>query len=161
MVGKDGAGGPPSLSWTGVVYDAECGVPRAMMSWGAFAAWIAKDWLGAVGLAPDVGGVCEPLASYVAAILAVQVGRNGRGGVDLSPPAILFNSPQKATLLQITHALAMFYWAAVHADPLTQVLEKSAAKRALEMYLRFGLVVLRKRAYQFHGAGKRARDESD
>ena len=150
-VAKPAADAAPTVSWTDIVYDQEHGVARAMMSWGALAAWVSKDWLNAhtqVRPVPPLHGVCEPLGSYLRAIIAVQQFRNGDTVED---PVLEWNSPQKMTAEQCAHAAQLFYWASVHKDDGSRPVSKEVARKSLEMYLRFGYVILRKRAYQFHG----------
>lgn len=140
-----------SLSWSGIVYDHDFGVARAMLSWGALAAWVSKDWLNEhtqVRPAPSLSGVCEPLGSYLRALQTMQQYRNGDPSAQ---PALEYNSPQKMTAEQSEHAVQLFYWASIHRDDGTRPMTMDALRISLEMYLRFGYVILRKRAYQFHG----------
>jgi len=60
---------------------------------------------------------------------------------------------------QIAHASDLFYWCAVHSDPESLPQPRETLRNALEMYLRFGHVVLTKRAYHFHAEAKRKREE--
>jgi hypothetical protein len=127
-----------------------------MISWGAFAACLAK------GVSKQIkpSAVCEPLASYVRGVVRVQRQRNGFLTEDDDGQAshlVTYNSPQKMTPVQCEHSAAMYYWAGIHSDDGTRVISRLHAKRSLEMYLRFGHVLLRKRAYKFHGTKKRSR----
>jgi hypothetical protein len=82
-------------------------------------------------------------------LFAVQHARISRIA-DVALPALECNSPQKMSAPQCMHASLLFYWCSIHKDEDTRRIDKTAAKQILEMYLRFGHVVLRKRAYQFH-----------
>jgi hypothetical protein len=141
-----------ALSWAGVVYDEDMSVARTMMSWGALAAWTARNWFAGGDSIPPPAfeEVCEPLASYVRALFGVNSARAGAEVATLSDVSLCFNSPAKMTAAQVAHANALFYWCAVHKDEDTLAVPRHVAKEILEMYLRFGHVVLRKRAYQFH-----------
>jgi len=143
------------LTWDDAVYDDDFNVSRSMMSWGALAAWLCKG--RTLADFADLHDVCEPLASYLGGVLQVQEQRvcGPRGG---TTPVLRWNSPQKMTSEQCLHGAAMFYWSAIHRDDGTRAVSKAICKRSLEMYLRFGHVFLRKRAYQFHG-DKRKREE--
>ena len=150
--------GADHLSLLGLVYDGDLNVSRSMMSWGALGACLARR-MGSEVLLEEV---CEPLASYVAGVQRVQSRRNCSGvaagraaGITLA-----WNTPQKISKEQAAHAAALFYWAAVHTHAPTRPVPAHIARAALELYVRFGHVLLRKRAYQFHtsGGSKRRRD---
>ena len=154
--------GASTLTWDDVVYDTDANVPRSMMSWGAFAAWLAKDRPSGLHAVPDLDMVCEPLASYIRAVLGIQGMRNGAVGAAAAvvdtKPLLQYNSPQKMSPEQCAHGAALFYWCAIHRDDDTRAMPKITCKRSLELYLRFGYVFLRKRVYHFH-SGKRRRGE--
>lgn len=144
---------PPASAPTllGTVYDQDMNVPRSMMSWGALGARMAKTG----GSLP--AGTCEPLKSYIHGVIAVQSSRNKQSGVGGTPDALLqWNMPQKMSKEQVAHAAALYYWAAIYVGDEAP-LAAAVARQALELYLRFGAVVLRKRAYQF----KRRREGSE
>jgi hypothetical protein len=151
------------LTWDDVVYNDDMNVPRSMMSWGMLAAWLAKGSPTSRGFSHsyrpfDLNTICEPLASYMKGVLEIQERRNSGCDEDAEPVLLLqWNSPQKMTSEQCGHAAALFYWCAMHKDDASRPLPKSVCKRSLELYLRFGYVFLRKRAYQFH-SGKRRRE---
>jgi hypothetical protein len=65
--------------------------------------------------------------------------------VDTHPPPL----PQEITEEQARHAHALTYWGRIHNDPLTAPANPESCVRALEMYLRFGFVMMRKRTYVF------------
>lgn len=160
---------PPAcrlLTWDDVVYNDDMNVPRSMMSWGMLAAWLAKGSPNGRGFSHshrpfDLNTICEPLASYMKGVLEIQERRNSGCDEDAAPTLLLqWNSPQKMTSEQCGHAAALFYWCAMHKDDASRPLSKAVCKRSLELYLRFGYVFLRKRAYQFH-SGKRRREEGE
>ena len=138
----------PSLSWSGLVYDDSMAVSRDIMCWGAFSAWVCRRWLAGRAREPwpELGQICQPLASYAAALFHLHTCRTT--GDTPSPGQFLaFNTPQKMSQAQVLHATALFYWASIHADDSTRLLTRADARTGLELYLRFGYVVLRKRAY--------------
>ena len=100
---------PPALSWAGVVYDENMSVARTMMSWGALAAWTARNWFsGGDSIPPPrLEGVCEPLASYVSALFGVNSARAG-AEVFYSDISLHCNSPSKMTAAQVANASALF-----------------------------------------------------
>lgn len=141
---------PPAAAPTllGMVYDHDMNVPRSMMSWGALGARMAKAG------GPLPADTCEPLKSYIHGVITVQSSRNRQGGAVASTDALLqWNMPQRMSKEQVAHAAALYYWAAIYVADKAP-LAAGVARQALELYLRFGAVVLRKRAYQF----KRHRD---
>ncbi len=137
----------PGLSWFGSMYKPDMDVPRAMMSWSAVASFMVREWLHDDGsdettASFDLSEVCEPLASYVSAVLT-----------SASSPAVTklkFNVSAKPADTQVKHALELFYWCALHKDVATMPVSKDYLLKSLELYLRFGLVVTVKRAYHFH-----------
>jgi hypothetical protein len=141
----------PHLELHNVVYDEAMSVARAMMSWGALAAWSARTWFSRSEMLPPpvFDTICEPLASYLRVLFTVQHARMSSAS-DVVLPTLACNSPQKMSASQCMHASLLFYWCSIHKDEGTRRIPKTVAKQILEMYLRFGHVVLRKRAYQFH-----------
>ncbi len=133
------------------VYGSDMGVPRSCMSWGALAAIVCKPFIEGEQLTPpDFRTMFEPLASYSSALLSVQTARCS-GKEKALPRAVLkYNCPPKMTPAQCAHACSLYYWAAIHRHTDTLAIPRDAAKAALEIYMRFGCVVLQKRAYEFH-----------
>jgi hypothetical protein len=137
------------VSWFGSLYKSDMDVPRAMMSWSAIASFMVREWLhdDATEEIPfffDAVGTCEPLASYVSAVLASA---STPGSARLK-----YNVPFKPSTSQVHHALELFYWCALHKDEDTIPCAHGHLLKSLELYLRFGLVVTVKRAYHFHVA---------
>jgi hypothetical protein len=143
-------GAASAASLTDAVYDKEMNVPRSMLSWGAVGAQLAREH-------KIDADTCEPLASYIRGVLRVQNSRRRQGGEGLAAadtaPLLAYNTPQRMSREQTAHAVALYYWAAIHSDAATRPLPAAVARQSLELYLRFGFVLLRKRAYQFRGNG--------
>lgn len=106
----------------------------------------------------------EPLASYARTLLHIHEVRaaDERERAVLSPPSMpAYNVATKMTAAQITHILQLYYWAVVHVDAATARVPRAAARAGLELYLRFGAAVVKRRAYVFHtNTGKRRRAHS-
>jgi hypothetical protein len=98
---------------------------------------------------------CEPLNSYVQACQRVLQARATHQPITAADAALPFNSPAQMTEAQQQHALVLFYWSFIHADAATQPAPQSMFLRALEMYLAFGYVIVRKRTYEFHNETKK------
>ena len=136
---------PSTMS--GVIYDAGFNVQRLMICWGMLAASLSRNM-------DDISDVPEPLCSYIRLIRGFECMRDSRGSdavdaADLTK-LLTYNVAPKLTAAQACNALTLFYWAAVHEDDATRALPKDVARRALEMYVPFGHVILRKRAYRFN-----------
>ncbi len=155
---------PDPAPWTMALYDEEFNVQRQMLCWGMFSAWVARSYPG------NLDTLAEPLRSYVVLIRALEEARE-RG--DVAPPpegsvvasaaetaTLAFNSPGRPTRDQSEFAMRLFYWGAVHDDDASRPVSREHARRALELYLMFGHVVLRKRSYKFQAATKRGRAKS-
>ena len=131
----------------GVIYDAGFNVQRLMICWGMLAASLSRSL-------DDVTNVPEPLHSYIRLVRGFECMRDSHGSdaVDATDLAksLTYNVAPKLTPSQAGNALTLFYWAAVHEDDASRDLPKDVARRALEMYVPFGHVILRKRAYRFN-----------
>ena len=142
-----------SLTLLDAVYDKELNVPRSMLSWGAVGALLAREHK----LDADT---CEPMASYIRGVQHVQNRRRRSGAVTAgvaAAPLLTYNTPPRMSREQTAHAVALYYWAAIHTDEATRPLPTTVARQSLELYVRFGFVLLRKRAYQFRGRGNAKR----
>lgn len=131
---------------TNVIYDAGFNVQRLMICWGMLAASLSR-------VVDDITHLPEPLQSYVRLVRGFERMRESHGSdavdaVDLTK-SLTYNVAPKMTVPQASNALTLFYWAAVHEDDATRAIPKDVARRALEMYIPFGHVILRKRAYRF------------
>lgn len=154
------------------VYDSAMNVPRDMLCWGMYAAWVERGLAagedGGAGMlsaeAPLTDAapaalsprtqLCEPLQSYVSTLREFTAKRTQASGSvgqhqNVLSAQLKYNSASKPSRTQQAQALALYYWAAVHADEASMPISREAARQALELYLMFGHVVLRKRAYQF------------
>ena len=139
------------VPWSFVAYDAAFDVPRQLLTWGFFAAWVLKN-----ASPEDIAGCCEPLRSYMLALQRSEDARFEDGaGQGAEIPPLDFNTAVKMTPEQLEHAMRVFYWACLHADDGSRPISKAHARRILDMYLTFGTVLLKKRNYNFQGAGKR------
>jgi hypothetical protein len=142
------------VAWSYVAYDQAFDVPRQLLSWGFFAAWVAKN-----ATAADLARGCEPLRSYMVALQQSEDARfdddvaAAAGSAAVGLPA--FNTAPKMSAAQLDHAMRVFYWAALHVDDATRPIPRECARHILDMYLMFGTVLLKKRAYNFQGTGKR------
>lgn len=128
---------------TDVLYGKAGDVPRHMLSWPAFAAWISPR-IHTIDL-KRINDLFQPLATYVGAFQRAfdVMARDVPHDTSASPCL----SACKPTPSQTKHALQLFYWFAVHADEATAPCVPDEARRALVQYLRQGCVVLRKRTY--------------
>jgi hypothetical protein len=135
---------------TGVMYDTTFNVQRLMLCWGMLAACASRTL-------PDdacITDVPEPLQSYIRLVREFEHMRECLTDVADAPAVdvvktMTYNSAPKLSAAQSASALTLFYWAAVHDDDGTRAVPRSVARRALEMYIPFGHVILRKRAYRF------------
>ena len=132
----------------GAMYDSEYHVQRTFLTWPMFAALVACK------SRQPASQFSEPLASYVYAVRAAAVARE-QLDPDSHPKSgsetrhLAFNCAPECTPAQCWHAITLYYWAVLHVDDATLPAPREALRRALEMYLAFGTVVLRKRAYAF------------
>ena len=144
-------------SFSGMYELPRADVSRAALTWGMFAALQMSQRLfmreAAAALEP-LTTLFEPLASYAQAVLDVQAARARAAAPRV---ALAYSSEQKPSVAQCEHALELFYWATIHADPASALCEPSTALLNLELYLRFGLLVVRRRAYHFHNGNKKRR----
>jgi len=138
----------PAL-WSFVLYDQHFEVPRQLLTWGFFAARVNQ------AITPEQRGrVCEPLRSYIKALVEAEAIRTQQVS-GIAP--LEFNTAPKLSPAQTAHAMAVFYWACIHADDDSRPISQDDARRVLDMYLAHGDVVLKKRAYTFTAAPKRPR----
>ncbi len=132
----------------GAMYDSEYHVQRTFLTWPMFAALVACK------SRRPASQFSEPLASYVDAVRAAAVARE-QLDPDSHPKSgsetrhLSYNCAPECTPAQCWHAITLYYWAVLHVDDATLPAPREALRRALEMYLAFGTVVLRKRAYAF------------
>ena len=129
-------------------------VTRAALTWGMFASLHISPRLFMRDTAAAPLTVFEPLASYAQAVLDVQA---ARARATAPHVALKYSAEQKPSTAQCQHALVLFYWAAVHVHAPTAALPRHAALLNLELYVRFGLLVVRRRAYHFHNGNKKRR----
>ena len=141
-------------SLTGMYDPERVDVSRAALTWGMFAAVHMSERLFQDQCESSAAALFEPLGSYARAILAVQA---ARARADAPNVSLQFTSEQKPSVAQCQHALVLFYWAAIHADPDTAVMSRADALLNLELYVRYGLLVVRRRAYHFHNGNKKRR----
>jgi hypothetical protein len=127
----------------GAMYDAEYHVQRTFLTWPMFAALVACKSRRPAAQFP------EPLASYVRAVRAAAAARKQAQSDAHASSQLAFNCAPECTRAQCWHAITLYYWAVLHVDDATLPAPREALRRALEMYLAFGTVVLRKRAYAF------------
>jgi hypothetical protein len=140
------------------LYDEDFNVQRQMLCWGMFGAWVARSYEGAVD------NVVEPLRSYVSLIRTLEEAREKADASESSsssaqpapPPQLAFNSPARICKEQAESAMRLFYWGAIHGDDDSRPMSRDNARRALEFYILFGHVVLKKRSYKFQASEKRA-----
>ncbi len=150
----------------GLAVPVEFKMRRDNLNWGAF----ATQFVAASGLSLSrrrdatravLARTAEPLASYARALLQIQEARSngsaGRAAITvLDMPT--FNTPPKMTPTQVAHILRLYYWAVIHVDEGTARIPRAVARAGIELYLRFGCAVVRRRAYVFHtSTGKRRR----
>ena len=140
----------PGLTLGADVYTVDFQVHRCMLHWSMLAGFRSHQ--------PASGPVAEPLKSYVETLAAVKAHRKLTGRVDdfrQASAVLKFNTPARLTSAQHKQALSIFYWASVcDSRPLSEA-DRNLFHRALNMYLHFGFVVLRKRSYEFRGNGKK------
>jgi hypothetical protein len=135
---------------TASLYDADFNVQRLMLCWGMLAAVLSSTTDDRV--ASDMP---EPIRSYVNLVRAFESMREGGSETAASLCAALrYNTSAKLTPEQSANALTLFYWAAIHEDDGSRPISLDTARRALQMYVPLGHVVLRKRAYRFSTATK-------
>ena len=144
----------------------ELNMRRDNLNWSAF----ATQYVMATGLSFSrrrdlstavLARTFEPLASYARALLHIHEVRaaDERERPSIKPPTMpTFNMASKMTIAQTAHILQLYYWAVVHVDAKTARVPRAAARAGLELYLRFGAAVVKRRAYVFHtNTGKRRR----
>ena len=140
----------PGLTLGEEVYTTDFQVHRCMLHWSMLA--------GCRTHAPDNANITtEPLKSYIEALSAVKSHRKVMGRVDdftRAAEVLKYNTAARLTPAQFKQALTIFYWASL--VPQSEA-ERQVFRRALNMYLHFGFVILRKRSYEFRGNGKKKR----
>lgn len=131
------------------IYTDDFQIQRPMLSWAMLSGCLSKD------ATVDTTKLCEPIRSYCQALSTVKEYRSRTGTIEGFVEAPLsYNVAAKLTYEQQMHASTIFYWAALHGRRL---LPDAHLRKALGMYLMFGFVLVRKRAYEFHGEEKRSR----
>jgi len=146
-------------SLTGMYKLPHVNVTRAALTWGMFAALHMSKQLflrdgGDGSHAEKPSALFEPLASYAQAVLDVQ---DARARAIAPCIHMQYSTEQKPSMAQCAHALVLFYWAAVHADPDSAIMSPDTARLNLELYVRYGLLVVRRRAYHFQNGNKKRR----
>ena len=141
-------------SLTGLYDPARVDVSRAALKWGMFAVMQMRSCLLDATVPVGADALFEPLASYAAAVMSIQA---ARARAEVPVLTLQFSSEQKPSAAQQEHAMALFYWAAIHADPSTAALGRADALLNLELYTRYGLLVVRRRAYHFRNGNKKRR----
>ena len=144
----------PGLTNGTDLYTTDLQVHRCMLHWSMLAGCRAVHGKDAVP-------VTEPLKSYVDTLAAVKTHRGATGRVDTFSleqvhATLRYNVASELTAAQRQQAISFFYWATF--QPSLSEHTRGLLRRALNMYLYFGFVVLRKRAYEFRGKGKKKRD---
>jgi len=160
----------PGLTAGTDIYTSDLQVHRCMLHWSMLAGCrAAQEQSRAQSQAQDlhmtppcpVRHGTEPLQSYLDALAAVKAHRRETGRVDTfsGVEAVLrYNAAVEVTAAQRRQAISLFYWATLQYDVPEET--RALLRRALNMYLHFGFVVLRKRAYEFRGKGKKGRDKT-
>ena len=155
----------PGLTAGTDLYTSDLQVHRCMLHWSMLAGCRAAQEQSQVQdlhmkpPCPARHGT-EPLQSYLDALAAVKAHRRETGRVDTfsGVEAVLrYNAAVAVTAAQRQQAISLFYWATLQYDVSEET--RALLRRALNMYLHFGFVVLRKRAYEFRGKGKKGKDK--
>lgn len=138
----------PGMAASCGTYTDDFQIQRPMLFWGMLAGCQDET---------EADKFCEPLKSYVNTLKAVKAHRRETGGIesfDRVKECLKYNIAAKPSIQQQQHATTLFYWACIHGRP---PVDKDHYRHALNMYLMFGYVMVRKRSYEFHVVEKRSK----